>query len=481
MTSLTLSHLYIFLIGLAASGLICWGISRVRSKIEIDRIKSAYTLGSRALEEKLSRVESKVSELEYQLQNKKNQLDKKDAAIHNLIASAAAFKEKVRQIPDLRKSIEKRESQLDRQIRANTVLEKKLSQLSVLFEEEKKNNKEKQSLLLDAKDRFKTEFENLANSILEENSKKFTVQNKLNIDTLLLPLREQIGDFKKKVEDVYDKEAKDRMSLYHEIGRLKDLNQRIGKEATNLTTALKVQNKTQGTWGEMILEKVLEGSGLRKGHEYETQVVLNGVDGKRYQPDVIIRIPGGKDVIIDSKVSLTAYERFFSAPDKDQKTKAMKAHILSIRSHVRDLSVKSYDNLKTLNSLDFILMFIPVEGAFWSALEHDSKLFGDAFNKNIMVVCPSTLLVTLRTIHNIWKAEFQNRNSKIIAERAGRLYDKFVGFVDALDEVGKQLDKAKDAFNTANDRLIKGRGNLVNRAKVLKDLGVLSKKEFKNP
>jgi DNA recombination protein RmuC len=357
-------------------------------------------------------------------------------------------------------------------------LKSEMAELRTVLEEERKQADEKIALLHEAREELKNQFQNLAQRIFDEKGRTFTELNKNSIEHLINPLRDQIGEFKKRVEDVYDKESRDRAALQTEIHHLKELNQRISKEAVNLTRALKGDSKARGNWGEVILERVLEASGLQKGREYDVQVSLKDASGKRYQPDVIVRLPQGKDVVVDAKVSLKDYETYYSAEDPVEKERALKAHVEAIRTHLRSLAGKSYEALEGVRSLDFVLMFVPVEAAFIAAVERDRELFREAFEQNILVVSPSTLLVTLRTIENIWRNEYQNRNALEIAKKAGALYDKFVGFVEALQEVGQQLDKAKAAYQTASDRLVNGRGNLIRRTEELKTLGVKASKEM---
>ncbi|KPK30518.1 MAG: hypothetical protein AMK70_13965, partial [Nitrospira bacterium SG8_35_1] len=317
-----------------------------------------------------------------------------------------------------------------------------------------------------------------ANKIFEDKSRKFTEQNRENIEGVLKPMREQLLDFKKKVEDVYDKESKDRVSLLNEIIHLKTLNERISEDALNLTNALKGQSKTRGSWGEMILERVLEESGLQKGREYEVQTMYASEEGQRRHPDVIVHLPEGKDIVIDSKVSLTAYEKFCSADTEEKRNKRLKEHIISVRAHIKVLSEKRYEELEGIRTLDFVLMFLPIEGAFWTAIESEQGLFNEAFDRNIMLVSPSTLLATLRIINNIWRYEDQNKNALIIAKKAGDLHDKFVGFVEALDDVGQKIDRARESYQTARNRLSEGKGNLVRRSVELRQLGVKAQKEL---
>ncbi|MDL2321472.1 DNA recombination protein RmuC, partial [Desulfosarcina sp. OttesenSCG-928-B08] len=353
----------------------------------------------------------------------------------------------------------------------NLDLEKQVSALSAHLEDERRETHEKIALLQDARERLTVEFKLLSESIFEEKGRALSDQNQTRMDALLNPLREQLGDFKKRVEDVYDRESRDRVALRTEITNLRSLNERIGEDALHLTQALKGNVKTMGNWGEVILERILEASGLTRGREYDTQVRLSGPDGQRYQPDVVVRLPEGKSVIVDSKVSLKAYEAYFHETDTTARIQAVKAHLASVRNHVKGLSEKHYEDLEGLNTLDFVLMFVPVEGAFLTALEYDRQLFTDAFEKNVALVSPSTLLVTLRTICHFWRLSDQNENAVVIARQAGALYDKFIGFIESLEKIGTHLDRAGEAYQTAKDRLSTGRGNLVQRAEQLRTLG----------
>ena len=373
---------------------------------------------------------------------------------------------------ELKKS-KKRSEQLAEQ---NVVLEKQVSHLETLLDKERKVAEEKIQILHAAQDTLKKEFENISNKIFDDKRKKMLDQNKDNLSTIITPLREQLSDFKKKVEDVYVKESQQRFSLQQEIVSLKDLNSKISKEAVNLTNALKGEHKTQGAWGEVILENILQDSGLRKDHEYITQFSVQDKDGKRKRPDVIVRLPENKDVIIDSKVTLTAYEKYHSTDKPDTKAAALKEFVSNIKSHIKDLSSKNYEDLPEVRTLDYVLMFIPIEGAFMTAIETDKKLFSDAFEKSIVLVSPSTLLVVLKTIQSIWRYEYQNRNSKEIADRAGKLYDKFCGFIDSLKTVGKHIERADNEYHNAFKLLSQGRGNLVSQAENLKKLGLKTKK-----
>ncbi len=344
-------------------------------------------------------------------------------------------------------------------------------------ETERLQNKNSQMASLDDMEKkMILAFENLSNRIMEENSRKFTEQNSTNIREILNPLREQLGDFKKKVEDVYDKETKDRLSLYHEITHLKSLNERMSREANNLTNALKGESKTRGNWGEMILARVLEESGLVKDREYKLQLGYRDASGKLNRPDAVVYLPDKKHIVIDAKVSLNAYERYCSAEDQPQRQTALNEHLKSIRNHVQALQSKDYNSLADVHSLDLVLMFVPIEPALMLAFEQDDNLFRDAFGKRIFLVSPFTLTLSLQIIHNLWRYENQNQNTQEIAKRAGDMYDKFVGFLEALNDIGDKLDKARQAYDTAHNRLTDGRGNLIARAEAIRELGVETKR-----
>ena len=367
----------------------------------------------------------------------------------------------------IKKSSEELQSERGKVLELNSLSSTLKSENSNLIQklDEQKNEIE------ELQQRFIKEFENLANRILDEKSSKFTAQNKDNIDLILKPLNEKIKEFEKKVEETYDKESKQRFSLEVEIKKLYEANLQITKDANNLTNALKGQAKTQGNWGEFILESILEKSGLVKGREYIVQESYTGEDKKRFQPDVIINLPENKSLVIDSKVSLVAYERYSSAEDESIKIAALREHIASIKNHIKGLSGKNYQNLYQIQSLDFVMMFMPIEPAFGLAVQYEAGLFNEAFEKNIVIVSPSTLLATLRTIASIWRQEKQNKNALEIARQSGALYDKFVGFVDDLVNIGNKIDASKISYVEAMRKLHEGSGNLVSRAEKIKTLG----------
>lgn len=327
-------------------------------------------------------------------------------------------------------------------------------------------------------DKFTTEFENLANKIFEEKGNKFSEQNKEKLSEILNPLKEKISDFERKVDETNKENIKGNASLKEQLQSLKEMNQQITQEAKNLTTALKGQSKTQGNWGEFILESILEKSGLVKGREYVVQESITAESGRRFQPDVIINLPENKSIIIDSKVSLIGYEKFISEEDEHQKQLGLREHINSIRAHIKNLSGKNYQNLYQIESLDFVLMFMPIEPAFAYAVQNDPSIFTDAFEQNIVIVSPSTLLATLRTISSIWRQENQNKNAMEIARQAGTLYDKFVNFYNDLLDVGKRLDSAKDSYENAMKKIHDGRGNLISGVEKMKQLGAKASKSL---
>jgi len=343
---------------------------------------------------------------------------------------------------------------------------------------QQQQTKEKVDLLQNAREQMSKEFNLLANKILDEKAKHWREDSKQNIEGVLTPLREQLSNFRKKVEDVYDKESKERSSLLHEIGSLKSLNQQMSQDAINLTNALKGDSKTQGNWGEVVLERVLESSGLTKGREYLTQVNLKNEDGERYLPDVLVKLPDGKDIIVDAKVSLTDYERYCSADSDEIREQHLKAHINSIRGHIKGLGAKNYDNLEGINSLDFVFIFIPIEPAYMLAAEQEPQLFSDAIAQKIVLVSPTTLLATLRVVENIWRVERQQNNAEEIARQAGDLHDKFVGFIEALEDIGSRLEKVNDSYETAHKRLTSGKGSLVSRTAKLQTLGAKTRKQI---
>jgi len=319
--------------------------------------------------------------------------------------------------------------------------------------------------------RLTTEFENIATKILKERSDEFSVSNHKNLSEILNPLKERILNFEKKVDETYDKELRDKISLREEVRKLTELNTRVSEEANNLTKALKGDVKKQGNWGEVILERVLERSGLTKGQEYEREEVVDGADMSIQRPDVIIHLPDNKHIVIDSKVSLVAYERLMSAETEDQRVAYLRDHISSLRSHVKLLSEKNYQNAQNLNTPDFVLMFLPIEASFSVAVQGDSEIFAYAWERKIVIVSPTTLLATLRTISSIWKQENQTKNAQEIARLSGALYDKFIGFAEDMVKIKANIDRTSNAYDDAMKKMKEGNGNIIRTAEKIKELG----------
>lgn len=351
-----------------------------------------------------------------------------------------------------------------------------LSKKETDFENLWQRNKEQKEEVEKLQEKFTKEFENLANRILEEKTSKFTEQNKENLKSILTPLQDKIQLFEKKVEDTHKESIDYHAALRQQILGLREMNAQMSKETLNLTKALKGDSKMQGNWGELILERVLEKSGLEKGREYEVQQSFTTEDGNRVFPDVVINLPDGKKMVVDSKVTLTAYERYINEEDDDIKAQHLKEHVIALKRHVDQLSAKNYHDLYQMESPDFVLLFIPIESAFALALNEDTSLYNKAFEKNIVIVTPSTLLATLRTIDSMWANQKQQENAMEIARQAGALYDKFEGFVADLVKIGKKMDEAKVEYQGAMNKLVDGKGNLINSVEKLKKMGAKAKK-----
>ena len=380
-------------------------------------------------------------------------------------------------INDLKQNIEKTESEREEIRREKDFLNTELSRRNTEFENLQQQNLKRDEELSKQQEQLRKDFELMASKILEEKSEKLTTQNKENIKNILNPLEEKIKTFEKKVEDSQKESISMHSALKEQLLGLKDLNQQMAKEATNLTKALKGDSKTQGNWGELVLERVLEKSGLEKDREYFVQQNFQREDGSRVMPDVVLHLPDSKKMIIDSKVSLVDYERMVNADD-DERTGYLRAHVNSIKKHVDQLSAKNYQDLYDIESPDFVLMFIPIEPAFAVAINEDNALYNKAFEQNIVIVTPSTLLATLRTIDTMWNNEKQQQNAIEIARQAGALYDKFEGLVTDLTGVGKKIDAAKTDYSSAMNKLVEGKGNLISRVENIKKMGAKAKKSL---
>jgi DNA recombination protein RmuC len=380
-------------------------------------------------------------------------------------------------IEELKQNLTKIEAEREDIRREKDFLSSELTRKNTEFENLQQQNLKRDEELAKQQEQLRKDFELMASKILDEKSEKFTLQNKENIKQILNPLQEKIQVFEKKVEDTQKESISMHSALKEQLLGLKDLNQQMTKEATNLTRALKGDSKMQGNWGELVLERVLEKSGLEKDREYFVQQSFTTAEGSRVLPDVVLHLPDNKRMIIDSKVSLTDYERYVNA-DEDERPQFLKAHVNSIRKHVDQLSDKKYEDLYDIQSPDFVLMFIPIEPAFAIAINDDNSLYNKAFEKNIVIVTPSTLLATLRTIDTMWNNEKQQQNAIEIARQAGALYDKFEGLVSDLTGVGKKIDAAKADYSSAMNKLVEGRGNLISSVQKLKKLGAKAKKSL---
>jgi DNA recombination protein RmuC len=396
-------------------------------------------------------------------------------------SSQSTLEEREKQLRINLEALEERlsaEKEFTQQLRQdNASLNQQLTRLEAEMENLQVKNREQKEEVSKLQEQFTKEFENLANKILEEKSLKFTEQNQKNIKNILSPLQDKIQLFEKKVEDSQKENISIHSALREQLLNLQNQNLKISKEAENLTKALKGDSKMQGNWGELVLERVLEKSGLEKDREYTVQQSFTKENGSRVLPDVVINLPDGKKMIIDSKVSLTDYERFVNA-DEELQEKYLKDHINSLKKHVDQLSAKKYEDLYDMESPDFVLMFVPIETAFSAAINKDTSLYNNAFEKNIVIVTPSTLLATLRTIDSMWNNEKQQRNAIEIARQAGALYDKFEGFVSDLTKVGKRMDEAKTEYRGAMNKLVEGRGNIITSIEKLKKMGAKAKKSI---
>ncbi|MBB2415494.1 MULTISPECIES: DNA recombination protein RmuC [unclassified Escherichia] len=397
-----------------------------------------------------------------------------------MVAELSAAKQQITQSEHWREECELLNNEVRSLQSINTSLEADLREVTTRMEAAQQHADDKIRQMINSEQRLSEQFENLANRIFEHSNRRVDEQNRQSLNSLLLPLREQLDGFRRQVQDSFGKEAQERHTLTHEIRNLQQLNAQMAQEAINLTRALKGDNKTQGNWGEVVLTRVLEASGLREGYEYETQVSIENDARSRMQPDVIVRLPQGKDVVIDAKMTLVAYERYFNAEDDYTRESALQEHIASVRNHIRLLGRKDYQQLPGLRTLDYVLMFIPVEPAFLLALDRQPELITEALKNNIMLVSPTTLLVALRTIANLWRYEHQSRNAQQIADRASKLYDKMRLFVDDMSAIGQSLDKAQDNYRQAMKKLSSGRGNVLAQAEAFRGLGVEIKREI-NP
>ncbi|MBF4435636.1 DNA recombination protein RmuC [Vibrio anguillarum] len=452
-------------------------------------VKQKLNLKSELLQQQLethqAHHQQQIIELKQALQQARQELDEldeeRDKAAFELKQSHGKFMaamEKLRYFEVVKQ--ERQQSMEDAHAlrEQKSQLEAQLREQEARHEQQIQSSQEKLQLLEHAEERLKQQFEQLANQLFEVKTAKVDQQNRQSLEGLLSPLKEQLEGFKKQVNDSFNHEAKERHTLVHELKNLQRLNEQMAQEALNLTQALKGDNKQQGNWGEVVLARVLTESGLREGHEYHTQVSLQNEAGKRYQPDVIVNLPHDKQVVIDSKMALVAYERYFHAQTESERARALSEHLLALRAHIKGLGQKDYHQLKGLQSLDYVLMFIPVEPAFQVAIQADPSLVKEAMEQNILLVSPTTLLVALRTIDNLWRNDRQNQNAKLIAERASKLYDKLRLFMEDMEGLGGALDRANQNYQGAMNKLATGRGNALRQAESFKQLGVEIKRSI---
>jgi DNA recombination protein RmuC len=457
------------IIGLVGGGTVAWIISSILNKNSDNQRQTQLALESQKLEaanQSLFETQKLLVEKSQQVTALSDEVSMHKARLENAIET---FRKQEDEVKNLKQEVAEKNISITehfgniQQLKAqNDGLNDKLNTLRKEIEDSRKT--------------FETEFKNMAQTILDEKTQKFTELNKTNMDSILKPLSDNIESFKKKVEETYDKESKERFSLGDRVKELLELNQKISKEATDLTRALKGDSKKQGNWGEVILERILEKSGLERGREYSTQESYRDDHGNIFRPDVVLTYPDDRKVVIDSKVSLVAYEKYASSEDSDEQKLFLKEHIRSLRSHIDSLSLKKYDEL--VKSLDFTMMFIPIEPAYLEAVREDEDLWHYAYNKRILLISPTHLVSAIKMIADLWKREFQNRNAEEIAKRGGLLYDKFVGFVENLEKVGKNISQAGKSYDEALNQLSTGRGNLVNQAEQLKKLGLKTTKDI---
>lgn len=413
------------------------------------------------LEESAKRAEGENSQLKTQLENERSAYNRQ---IRELEAEKGRFYESARRVPQL-------EEELNGLRESVKNLNAEYKGLTERYSSEKESMEVRLQELKDAKEALTKEFEVIANRIFETKQKTFTDQSSQNLESLLKPFKENIDQFKTRVENIYTEETKDRSSLKTELQQLRELNKQLSEGAQNLTEALKGDNKTLGDWGEVVLERLFETSGLEKGREYEIQFSTRDSDGSTYRPDAIIHLPGGKQIVVDAKASLKAYEQYHATDDKALKEAFLKEHVKSVRGHIKLLSDKDYSRLEGINSLDYVLMFIPIEPAFNLLMKEAKEIYTEAFEKNIIIVTQTTLFVTLKTIQNIWKTEKRNENAILIAKKVQDFLKKLEGFVSNFEEVGKALDKAQRVFHDADGQLRSGKGNLTSRGHEIAKLG----------
>jgi DNA recombination protein RmuC len=469
MPAVTNDILLVTLLSFGIGTVLAWLFMRTRAAGAFAAGRSsrdAETAQARAEREAAEQARLRVSQ---QHDGALRELESTRAKIVDLTAQRAELAGRLERLAQLEDELVEKNTENSRLIEARQRAEQQATKFATSLQEQTQAAQEREALLAD-------KFKLVSSQLLEQQSQKLTTQNQSNLDVLLGPLREQLGEFRKRVDEVYDKESRERGLLKAEIEGLKGLNRQLSDDAANLTRALKGESRTQGAWGELVLERLLEASGLQRGTHYETQVVLRDDDGGRPRPDVIVHLPEKRDLIIDAKVSLTAYERYCAATDADERAEHLAEHLSSLRTHVKQLAERRYSDLPGVNSLEFVLMFVPVEAAYIEAVHYDDALHAFALEKQVVIVTTSTLLATLRTVTSLWRFDDRNRNAVEIADRAGKLYDKFAGFVDDLKNVHEKFEAARGALADASSKLSGGRGNLLGQVEKLRELGAKASK-----
>ncbi len=417
-----------------------------------------------------------IAELKSTIAGRDEQVRQLNTALQAATASFAAEKARTAQLQPLTEKLEAREQAADALRAQLAAREARIAELQTRLEQERRRAAEQLTLLGQAREQLTDQFRVLAQEILEEKGRIFGEQSRSDLKHLLDPFRDQLNEFRRKVDDVYVKEATERATLKREIETLRDLNRQMGQEALNLTRALKGDKKAQGTWGELVLERVLEKSGLRKGIEYETQGSFRDPDGNLLRPDVVVHLPEDRCVVVDAKVSLVAYERYANSEDEPARQGALGQHVAAVRAHIEALSAKDYPHLRGVRSLDYILMFMPIDAAFVAAFREDEALYSHAFERHIVVVTPSTLLATLKTIDIIWRYERQNRSARDVFARAGAIYDKLRLVLESIEKLGVQIHTLQGTYEETMNRLVRGRGNVMSQLVRFTELGVPVKK-----
>jgi len=479
-------YLFLGVVVGALAGFVFMRMSLRKKELEME---AANKESMQLLKDNVNKLSIENAVLETSVSEKKNQLEEttsklnreteKRTEVETQLAALLADKRNAEDaLIKLNKASELQEQKLDAEVIARRSLEKQLMELNSENKSLMEKLETERKQLTQIQEKFTKEFENLAHKILKQNTQDFNISSTKNISDLLNPLKEKLQNFEKTVGDTYEKGLKDQTDLKAELKKLHDLSLKLDQDARNLTNALKADTKKQGNWGEIILERVLERSGLIKNQEYFVQQTAKNEEGEMLRPDVVVKLPDNKHIIIDSKVSLTAYTQYVSEEDDKQRENALKLHLTSVKKHVKELSDKSYDSLNDFNSPDFVLMFMPIEPAFALAVQMDAELFNYAWKQRVVIVSPTTLLATLRTVASIWKYEKQNLNALEIAERGGRLYDKFEGFVKDLEAIGTNLKRAEKSYEDAHKKLTSGSGTILRQVEQLKKMGISSKKSL---